>query len=454
MTQTIGVRATNTLSQRKAVTAACVGNFIEYYDFVVYGYFAAVIARLFFPSDSETLSLLLTFAAFAVSYAARPIGALVFGYLGDRYGRRLPLTVAILLIAGCTTLIGLMPTYDSIGVAAPIILTLARLLQGVSVGGEYGGALAFIAEYAPDRRRGLYTAWQTFTIGLALLVGAAVAATLTGVLTPAELDSWGWRLPFLAGVPLGLVGLYLRLRLEETPHFEAVQQHMEVEKAPVRAGIRQCWRSLLVCWGLMATPSLCIYVFFVYSPTYLTTELDYVAATAQRVNLISLVFYCAVIIPFAVVCDRIGRRPVLIGGAVAVAVVTYPAFVVLGSGNAVLATVAICVMALAFAPISAASLVALAESFPTTFRYTGVSLSLQIPVTVLGGTAPLIATALIAGTGDVRAPALMVVIGAVVSAAAAFAYRETKDQGLTAHGQPAAPGSRGASPAEPTASPH
>lgn len=419
-------------SKRSAVTAACIGNFIEYYDFVIYGYFAAVIAKLFFPTEDETVSLLLTFAAFAVSYAARPVGALIFGYLGDRYGRRLPLTVAILLIATCTTTIGLMPTYESIGIAAPIILTVARLLQGVSVGGEYGGALAFISEYAPDRRRGFYTGWQTFTIGLALAVGAAVAATLTATLSTADLESWGWRLPFLAGVPLGFVGLYMRLKLEETPHFAAVQKHMEVESAPLRSGLRQEWRSLLIGMGLIATPALCIYVYFIYSPTYLTTQLGYTASQGQAVNLISLIFYCA-LLPFgAMLCDRIGRRPMMLVGSAAVAVVTYPAFLVLGNGNVVTATLSLCVMGACFVPISATALAAIAEIFPTTFRYTGVSLSLNIPVTLFGGTAPLLATALIATTGVVASPAWLVTAGGVISFGAALAYTETLGKGLRA----------------------
>lgn len=415
---------------RRGVVAACVGNFIEYYDFVIYGYFATTIAVLFFPAEDPTASLLLTFAAFAVSYAARPLGAVIFGRLGDRFGRKAPLTAAILLIAICTTVIGLLPTYETIGIAAPIILTLARLLQGISVGGEYGGALAFIAESAPPNRRSFYTGWQTFTIGLALLVGAAVASLLTATLTPEDLQSWGWRIPFLAGLPLGFVGLYMRLKLEETPHFESVREQLKKEKAPLGASVRREWKALLLGMGMIAAPSYCIYIYFIYSPTYLQSVLDYSPAQAQTANLVSLVFYCALLPVFAHLGDKIGRRPLIITGAIAVAVVTYPAFLVMGSGDIVLTTVALCVMGLGFAPISAVALAGIAEAFPTTFRYTGASLSLNIPVTVLGGTAPLIATALIGSTGNVATPALLVITGGVLSLITGIAMSETGNRQL------------------------
>jgi MHS family proline/betaine transporter-like MFS transporter len=426
----IGADTTTVATPRRAVVAACVGNFIEYYDFVVYGYFATTIAALFFPAQDPTASLLLTFAAFAVSYAARPLGALIFGRIGDRYGRKTPLTVAILLIATCTTVIGLLPTYEAIGVAAPIILTVARLLQGISVGGEYGGALAFIAESAPSHRRSFYTGWQTFTIGLALLVGAAVASLMTATMDPEALQSWGWRIPFLAGLPLGFVGLYMRLRLEETPHFKSVQEQLATEKAPLRRSVRMEWRALLLGMGMIATPSYCIYIYFIYSPTYLQAELGYSAAQAQSANLLSLIFYCALLPFFAHLGDRVGRRPLIIIGASAVAVVTYPAFLVLDSGDIVTATIALCVMGLCFAPISAVALAGIAEVFPTTFRYTGASLSLNIPVTLLGGTAPLIATALIGVTGIVATPALLVVAGGIISAITGFAMTETANRRL------------------------
>ncbi|WP_144630960.1 MFS transporter [Bordetella genomosp. 13] len=419
-----------TAQHKRALIAACIGNFIEYFDFVIYGYFAPVIALLFFPSDDPAASLLLTFAVFAISYASRPIGGLVFGHLGDRYGRKTPLAVAILLIAAATTAIGLMPTYAAIGIAAPILLTVARLIQGISVGGEYGGATSFISEYAPPNRRGFYTGWQTFTIGLALLVGGGVASLITGMLTTEQLHSWGWRLPFLAGVPLGLVGLYLRLKLEETPHFSSVQEHAEVEKAPLLTGLKKEWRAILIGMGLISAPSACIYIYYIYSPTYLARVLGFGLAEAQRANLYSLVFYCVLLPFFALLSDIVGRKPLMLISALAVALVTYPAFHLLDPNNFGQTVFGLCLMSLAFAPHSATALCAMSEIMPTRLRYTGLSISLNIPVTLLGGTAPFLATYFVAQTGNPLSPSWIVVGAAVLTLIAVLAYKETLKTGL------------------------
>jgi len=415
---------------KKALVAACIGNFIEYFDFVIYGYFAPVIAQLFFPADDPAASLLLTFAVFAISYASRPLGGIVFGHLGDRYGRKTPLAIAIILIASVTTLIGLMPTYATIGIAAPILLTVARLIQGISVGGEYGGATSFIAEYAPANRRGFYTGWQTFTIGLALLVGGAVASLITGSLTTEQLHSWGWRLPFLAGLPLGMVGLYLRLRLEETPHFAAVQQHEKVEKAPLLTGLKKEWRAILIGMGLISAPSACIYIYYIYMPTYLSRVLGFTLADAQRANLYGLIFYCALLPFFALLSDILGRKPLMLISTLAVALVTYPAFHLLDAQNFTQTVLALCLMSLAFAPHSATALCAMAEIMPTKMRYTGLSVSLNIPVTLLGGTAPFLATYFVAKTGNLLSPSWIVIGAAILTLLSVLAYRETLRTGL------------------------
>lgn len=415
---------------KRALVAACIGNFIEYFDFVIYGYFATVIARLFFPAGDPAASLLLTFAVFAISYASRPLGGIIFGHLGDRYGRKTPLAIAIILIAAATTLIGLMPTYAAIGIAAPTLLTLLRLIQGISVGGEYGGATSFISEYAPANRRGFYTGWQTFTIGLALLVGGGVASFITASLTIEQLHSWGWRLPFLAGVPLGLVGLYLRLKLEETPHFTSVKEHAEVEKAPLLTGLRNEWRAILIGMGLISAPSACIYIYYIYAPTYLSSVLGFSLADAQRANLYNLIFYCALLPFFALLSDVVGRKPLMLISMLAVTLVTYPAFHFLDPQNFTQTVVALCVMSLAFAPHSATALCAMSEIMPTKLRYTGLSVSLNIPVTLLGGTAPFLATYFVSRTGNLLAPSWIVIGAAILTLIAVLAYRETLKTGL------------------------
>ncbi|ANN68978.1 MFS transporter [Bordetella bronchialis] len=419
-----------TAQHKRALVAACIGNFIEYFDFVIYGYFAPVIAQLFFPADDPAASLLLTFAVFAISYASRPIGGIVFGHLGDRYGRKTPLAAAIILIAAATTVIGLMPTYASIGIAAPILLTVARLIQGISVGGEYGGATSFISEYAPANRRGFYTGWQTFTIGLALLVGGGVASLITGTLTTEQLHAWGWRLPFLAGVPLGLVGLYLRLKLEETPHFTSVQEHHAVEKAPLLTGLKKEWKAILIGMGLISAPSACIYIYYIYTPTYLAKVLGFTLADAQRANLYSMVFYCALLPFFALLSDIVGRKPLMLISALAVALVTYPAFHLLDPRDFNQTVFALCLMGLAFAPHSATALCAMSEIMPTKLRYTGLSVSLNIPVTLLGGTAPFLATYFVARTGNLYSPSWIVIGAAILTLLAVLAYRETLKTGL------------------------
>jgi MHS family proline/betaine transporter-like MFS transporter len=424
--------------QSRAIAAACIGNFVEYYDFVMYGYFAAVIAKLFFPSADAAAGLLLSFAAFAVSYAARPIGVLIFSHLGDKYGRKKPLAVAILLIAASTTAIGLLPTYEVIGLAAPALLVVARLLQGISVGGEYGGATTYIAEYAPDNRRGYYTGWQTLTIGLALAAGGGLATLLTTTLSTEALLSWGWRLPFLLGAPLGLIGLYLRLKLSETPEFLALQNRADTVKSPILSSIRQHWRFILIGFGLQVGPAAILYICFIYSPTYLSQVLGHSAGVAQGANLVGLVFYCALLPVFARLCDRVGRRPLLIAGSAAVAIVAYPAFLLLQSPNFGVVILGMCILGLAYAPFAATLLAALSELFPTSVRYTSLSLVLNVPTILLGGTAPLIATYLISATGSKTSPVYFVIAGALVSLVAALVLRETLGRKAADHGVEAA----------------
>ncbi|HEX5914011.1 MAG TPA: MFS transporter, partial [Rubrobacter sp.] len=258
--------------RKRAVVAAVIGNFIEWYDFTLYGYLAVVIAPLFFPAENRLVSLMATFAVFGVAFVMRPIGALVFGNIGDRIGRRNTLAAIILITSGATFFIGLVPSYESIGILAPLLLVLARVVQGFAVGGEYGGATSFIVEYAPEDKRGLYGSWQFVTQGASLMVGLLIVTFLTTVLSEEALFSWAWRLPFLLALPLGLIGLYMRLKLEDTPAFAAVREHHEVEGTPLRESLRHHGKDVLKVIGLTWLLTGLTYL-LVFMPTYLSEEL-------------------------------------------------------------------------------------------------------------------------------------------------------------------------------------
>jgi MHS family proline/betaine transporter-like MFS transporter len=224
---------------RTAILGSSVGNFVEWYDYGLYGYYASVFATLFFPEGNRVAALLGSFAIFGVAFGVRPLGALFFGSYGDRHGRRNTLVAVVLLISLATTLVGVLPTYASVGLAAPILLLLMRLLQGFSAGGEFGGATSILAEFAPAHRRGFYGSWQGFTQGLAPLCVAVIGAILATGLSEEDFQGWGWRIPFLLAAPLGLAGLLLRLRLEETPEFRRLRDRDEVPQAPIREMVRR-----------------------------------------------------------------------------------------------------------------------------------------------------------------------------------------------------------------------
>lgn len=407
------------------IAAACFGNFIEFYDFIVWGYFATIISTLFFPSDDPVAGLLITYTVFAVSYVARPIGSLIFGYLGDKYGRRTPLTVSILLIALSTTAIGLMPAYASIGIWAPIGLTLLRLAQGVAVGGEYGGAMAYISENSPNDRRGFYSSWQYFTIGAGLAAGAFVATLFTSTLSTDDLHAWGWRIPFLLGAPLGLVGLIIRLKLDETPSFVALRQKLAAaESTPMRTGLKREWRTLIWGFALTILSSISVNTFFVFMPAYLEMNHHYSSGFSKFSTLVGLIVLSALVPMFGHLSDKVGRKPIMVGGAIALMLFTYPLYLVFGSQDTTYAMLAVIGLALIAAPFSAMLLPAIAESFPTTFRYTGTSISLNVATMAVGGTAPLFSSLLIRGSGSITAPAILVTASGIISLAAAFCYRE------------------------------
>lgn len=410
---------------RKAVRGAAIGNAVEWFDFAIYGFLATYIATNFFPSENETASLLSTFAVFAAAFFMRPLGGLFFGPLGDRLGRQRVLALVILLMAGATVAIGLLPTYDSVGVLAPILLLLLRCLQGFSAGGEYGGGACFLAEYAPDERRGFIVSFLVWSVVLGFLLGSATVTGLEAVLSESAMESYGWRIPFLMAGVLGLVGLYIRTKLEDTPEFEALRATGNVPESPLKEAVTTSWKPILQIGGLVVIHNVGFYTVFTYLPTYFTETLDFAKTDAFISITVASVVALALIPPLGALSDRVGRRPLLYAGAIGFVVLTYPLFLLLGSGSLGAAIAAHAGLAAIEAVFVCASLAAGAELFATRVRYSGYSIGYNLSVALFGGTAPYVATFLVDRTGNDLAPAFYVMVAAIVSLGTLLTMRET-----------------------------
>jgi MFS transporter, MHS family, proline/betaine transporter len=410
---------------RRPVIAAGIGNMLEWYDFGVYVYLATVIGSLFFPSDDPTASLLASFAVFGVGFFMRPLGGFVFGHFGDKVGRRNALAAAIILMSGATVMIGVLPTHQQIGLLAPILLLVARLLQGLSAGGEWGGSATFIVEYAPAWRRGFYGSWHAVSLGSGILLGSGTAALLTSVLSEDALNSWGWRIPFLLGILLGIVGLYLRLKLQDTPVFRALEEAHEVEGAPVATSLRHTWKQILFTIGFILLPTTASYTFLTYMPTYLSEQLDFSLSTALLINTTALALN-VVLTPFlGALSDRVGRKPLLIALALGCGLLTYPLFLLISQGGLWRVIIAQLILASILAFYSGPAAATLVELFPAKVRYTSLAVSHSISVAAFGGSAPFIATFLIAQTNNDLAPSFFVTIAAVITFVVILGMKET-----------------------------
>ncbi|MBO0829593.1 MAG: MFS transporter, partial [Streptosporangiales bacterium] len=375
------ITVTEPTVMRRAVAAAAIGNVTEWYDFGVYGYLAVTISKVFFSGLPPAAGLIATFGSFAAAFLVRPFGGLVFGPLGDRIGRTKVLSATVILMALGTFVIGVLPGYASIGVAAPMLLLGARLVQGFSTGGEYGGAMTFIAEYSADRRRGFFGSWLEFGTITGYVFGASLVTVLTAVLSPQQLLSWGWRIPFLIALPLGLVGLFLRLRLEETPAFAKLLGESEAREAQthglweIRDVFVKHWRAVLACSGIVIAWNVTNYMLTAYVPTYLTATLpDHGyhgtdATTAQLFQIVVLLLLLVVITFVGRVNDRIGRKPVLFAGSLALVVLSVPSVLLLRIDRPWATFLGLLVMGLMLVCFSSTAPSTLPALFPKGMRY-------------------------------------------------------------------------------------
>ncbi|MGU3435789.1 MFS transporter [Actinomycetes bacterium M1A6_2h] len=407
------------------------GNATEWFDYGVYAYTATYISRSFFPGDLESATLL-TLGVFAVSFLVRPLGGLVWGPLGDRLGRRQVLALTIVMMAGATFLLGAVPSYESIGFWSPLLLVVLRMMQGFSTGGEYGGAATFMAEYSPDRRRGFFGSFLEFGTLLGFSTGAIVVLVVDLLSTDAFMSTWGWRLPFFVALPLGLIGLYLRSKLEDTPVFVELAQEGGVEqetKTQFRELLRQYWRPILTLGGLVIALNVTNYTLLSYMPTYLETRIG-LSSTSSLWLVIIGQLAMMIVIPFAgALSDRVGRKPLWAVSMVGLFVAAVPMYLLM-SVNFGWAIVAFVVLGLLYVLQLSTISATFPAMFPTHVRFAGFAIAYNVSTSLFGGTAPAANEWLIEATGNDLVPAFYMMAACVVGLIALRFVTETAGASL------------------------
>lgn len=411
---------------KKAIAASAIGNATEWFDYGIYAYGVTYISAAIFPGDTASATLL-ALMTFAVSFLVRPLGGLVWGPLGDRLGRKQVLAITILLMAGATFCVGLVPTYAAIGIWAPFLLVLLRMIQGFSTGGEYGGAATFMAEYAPSRRRGLLGSFLEFGTLAGFSFGALLMLGCSLALGDDQMQAWGWRLPFLVAAPLGLIGVYLRTRLEDTPVFRELERKGETEKqtsTQFRDLIAGYWRPILQLGGMVVALNVVNYTLLSYMPTYLENEIGLSADQSLLVPIIGMLSMM-VFLPFVgLMSDRFGRKPVWWVSLAGLFVAGIPMFLLMGT-NLAGAVIGFAVLGLLYVPQLATISATFPAMFPTHVRYAGFAIAYNVSTSIFGGTAPAVNDFFIGATGDGLFPAYYMMAACVIGALALIKVPET-----------------------------
>lgn len=411
---------------RKYLLISLLGNGLEWYDFAIFGYFAPIFSRQFFPTTSSLVSLMNTFAIFAVGFLCRPLGAYIFGRLGDQQGRKAALLLSMLLMALSTSLMGILPTYDQVGITAPILLTLLRIFQGISLGGEYTGSLSFIIEHSPPTRRGFIGACNYSGVYLGSAFGASVGALVTIFTTSEQLQAWGWRIPFFVGFVMALLGYNLRRKIEETPLFLELKKSKSIVKSPLKKLLKENSSEMLLAIGIMLPSTVWVYLLFVYLPTYLSQMRQWELFQSLTVNLIPLMVLF-VSIPYAGhLSDYWGRKKVIFLGQILLIIIAPISFLNLSEGGFIqvmfLQTLIALFFALSYGPTAAL----FAELFPTNVRSTGMAISYHIATGVFGGLTPLILTSLSSINGSPLWPMVWLLSASVVGMISLIKIKETR----------------------------
>lgn len=448
-TPTIAPPVTSAADMRKVAAASFIGSAIEWYDFFLFGTASALVfSKVFFPGADPLAGTLLAFATFGVGFFFRPLGGIIAGHLGDRVGRKKTLVVTLLVMGVATTLVGALPTYYQIGITAPILLVILRICQGLAVGGEWGGAALIAIEHAPENRRGFFGSWPQMGVPAGLLLSSGVMTIVT-MMPDDDFLAWGWRIPFLLSIVMVAVGLFIRTRIEEPPSFKALQESGKREKSPLLHVLKTYPKEVLLSAGIRFADNVLYYVFATFGLSYMTTVLGLPNTIALGGVLIAAAIELITMPMFGALSDRIGRKPVVIGGAVIMLLSAFPFFWLVGTDNPLLIIVACTTTisfahAMVFAPLSSW----FGEMFGTGVRYSGVSVGFQLGALLSGAPTPFLATWLLSKNDNSYVPiAFMVIIAGLVTLACAWIAHDRYRSDLRADSapatQPAAAASRG-----------
>lgn len=423
---------------RKAITAASLGNAMEWFDFGVYGFVAYALGKVFFPDATPGIQMIAALATFSVPFLIRPLGGLFFGMLGDKYGRQKILSITIIIMSISTFCIGLIPGYQTIGIWAPILLLLCKMAQGFSVGGEYTGASIFVAEYSPDRKRGFMGSWLDFGSIAGFVLGAGLVVLLQAIIGETHFLDWGWRLPFFVALPLGIIGLYLRHALEETPAF---QQHVDKMEHGDREGLQngprvsfkeiatKHWRSLLSCVGLVLATNVTYYMLLTYMPSYLSHNLHYSESHGVLIIIAIMLGMLFVQPLIGWLSDRFGRRPFVMIGGTALLIFSLPAFHLIASGMLGLIFAGLLILAIILNSFTGVMASTLPAMFPTHIRYSALASSFNISILIAGVT-PTLTAWLVESTQNLMMPAYYLMVIGAVGLLTALTMKETANRPL------------------------
>lgn len=424
--QTQGGVSLDKKQTRRVLTASLVGSSIEWFDYFLYGTMAALVFnQLFFVNEDPTVGLMLAYASFALSFFIRPFGGIIFSHIGDRIGRKKTLVITLSLMGIATFGMGLLPTYQAIGIWAPILLITLRLVQGLGIGGEWGGALLLATEYAPPERRGFFGSIPQMGVTIGMVMGTLALWIMT-LLPNGAFMTWGWRVPFILSAFLVIFGLWIRKGIDETPEFKAVQASGEIPKLPIVDTLKYHWREVLIAIGAKVVETAPFYIFGTFVVSYATTNLGF-SQTATLGSVMIATVITTILIPImGSLSDKIGRKKMYIAGAVAMALYAFPYFWMLHQGSVLLLVVATIIgLGIIWAPITAVLGTMFSEIFDAKVRYTGVTLGYQIGAALAGGTAPLVATALLANFDNSYVPvAIYIIFTALISLVSIWAVKD------------------------------